>query len=209
MNNLIIKLLIFFLQWRYTGRKWYQFFSTPDKINNYNYVNERGKIRTELMLKAFDNFKFSKNDVVLDVGSNAGYFGIYLSKKVSKIIGIEIDKKFHRQAIFLKRLFSRYMNLDNHIIINGDVNRFNSIINEVNIIILSKVIYHKNLDGNQVDLLDKLLKKNIKTIFLQGHTTQGYMGNLTYMKKILKKNQFKIIFENKHYEYPILVGRRN
>ena len=89
------KFWIFWLDLKPFSRPWYQYFETPNGLNNYRYVEERGKIRTSLMVNVLDKLEFKKDDVVLDVGSNAGLYGIELSSRVGKIYGIELDKKFY------------------------------------------------------------------------------------------------------------------
>lgn len=202
------KFWIFWLDLKPFSRPWYQYFETPNGLNNYRYVEERGKIRTSLMVNVLDKLEFKKDDVVLDVGSNAGLYGIELSSRVGKIYGIELDKKFYKHAKFLKNIFSEFNDLSNHILINGDINDNFNYVSEATVTILGKVIYHKNLNDNQDNILDTIFHSNLRMIILQGHTTQGDYGEVDFMKDTLNKYGFRIHLESYHDEYPIMVGVR-
>lgn len=208
-NNLVEKLMIWWLDQKPFSRPWYQYFETPDGITNFRYVKDRGKRRTELMLDALRRLEFDPKDVVVDVGSNAGCFGIALSPHVARVYGVELDGKFHRQAEYLKALFSRYKNLDNHIPICGDINEYGQVIESANIALLSKVVYHENLGGKQESLLDKIFHKGMHTVVLQGHTTQGPLGEIAFMEELLSRYGFREIHRVEDAEYPILIGRRD
>lgn len=208
IKRFINELRIFLLDLKPFSRPWYQYFETPNGLNNYRYVEERGKTRTSLMTDVLDKLVLHKDDVVLDVGSNAGRFGIELSPRVKKIYGIELDKKFHKHAKFLKNIFSEFNDLSNHILINGDINDNYEYVSEATVTILGKVIYHKNLNDNQSNLLDTIFHSNLRMIILQGHTTQGDYGEVDFMKDTLNKYGFSIHLESYHDEYPIIVGIR-
>ena len=207
-NKIYDKLKMLWLHLKPFNRPWYQYFETPDGFNNYRFVRDRGQLRTALMMDALEQLEFEKTDVVVDVGSNAGRFGIALSSKVKRSYGIELDKKFHRHALFLKEIFSRYQDLTNHVLINGDINANASVVKESTVTILGKVIYHKNLENKQSELLDTIFHSKLRIAVLQGHTTQGDFGEEEFMEKLLEQYGFTVKLRIPHHEYPILIGER-
>ena len=102
MKLFLLAMKIWFLDQKPFSRPWYQYFELPNGLNNYRYVEERGKLRTDLMINALKTIDLDQKSIILDVGGNAGVFGIHLAKHVDKVYSVELDKKFHRQALSLK-----------------------------------------------------------------------------------------------------------
>lgn len=201
-------LQMFLLGLKPFGRPWYQHFELENGLSNYKYVGDRGRLRTKLMLEALDVFPFCEDDIVTDIGSNASVFGQYILGRVAKIYGIELDRKFHRQAKFLKSFHQNPDLKKKLILLNKDINSCGKEISESNIIFMSKVLYHKNLKENQLKLLDMILHKNLRGIIMQGHTTQGSYGEMKFIEGFMDDNNFEVIYTNDHYEYPIVCGIR-
>ena len=202
-------LIMYFLGQRPIGRPWYQHFEMSDGFSNFKYVGERGQLRTSIMLKALDAFPFLDTDVVTDIGSNASVFGQYILGRVSKIYAIELDQKFHRQAKFLKALHKDSDDQKKLVLLNRDINSCVSQISKSNIVFISKVLYHQNLNNNQQSLIDMILHPQLRGVIMQGHTTQGELGNLRYIEDFMKRNNFDVIYKVEHHEYPVVCGVRN
>mgnify|MGYP003706632497 CR=1 FL=1 len=207
MKKLICLLKILYLDLKPLSRPWYQYFTLPNGLSNYRYVGERGKLRTELMTKAINHANLDENDIVLDVGSNAGVYGFNLYSKVNQYIGVELDHKFYRQAIFLLNQFKQYCTVDNILFLNEDILDSTFSIKPTTLI-LSKVIYHNDIKNNQNKLLNKLISSSVNKLIIQGHTTQGEKGSHDYIRNIVVDYGFEIVYEDNHYEYPSIIAVR-
>ena len=203
------KLKMHLLGRRPFGRPWYQYFQMNDGFSNFVYVGDRGKLRTSILLRALDAFPFSHTDVVADIGSNASVFGQYILDRVSKIYAVEIDKKFHRQALFLKSLHEESKIQKKLVLLNKDINLCTTQLLESNIVFLSKVLYHQNLDNNQESLLNTILHPNLRGVIMQGHTTQGELGTLDFIEDFMRVNNFSVVYSEPHHEYPVVCGVKN
>jgi hypothetical protein len=210
MKNLWLKNKI----WRlgmgwFGGRRWYQYIEFSSKINTKNSVKERGIIRTNNFLKFIDNYEFLSEDRILDIGSNAGLFCLKVSEKVTDVIGVELDSAFHKQAIFVKKYFTNEnKKYDNVKLMNLDLTNNLEIIDDRTLIFASKVLYHKNLGDKLYDLMERIQKSQVHTIIMQGHTTQGEIGQNKGMKNLMKEYGFFFETVIEHYEYPVAIAKR-
>ncbi len=200
---------MYLLGCRPIGRSWYQHFEMNDGFTNFKHVGDRGRLRTNIMLKALDAFPFLNTDVVTDIGSNASVFGQYILGRVSKVYGIEIDQKFHRQAKFLKSLYDDNDDQRKLILLNRDIQSCVTEITASTIVFISKVLYHKNINKNQQSLMGMILHPNLRGVIMQGHTTQGEFGSLKFIEDFMMRNNFDVIYKEEHHEYPIVCGVRN
>ena len=190
------------------GRSWYQYFSFPDNSSNIQFAGERGKLRTEIMTSSFESFPFLPSDVVLDIGSNSGLFGLLLSHKVSKSYSIELDPSFHMQAEYVKFMYEKYHRPEKHILINDDIFNRAELFRESSVILASKVFYHRHLFGNQDKLESLIFHSNLRGIIIQGHTTQGLYGTLPFMRELVTAKGMKIVYVQDHCEYPLVAALR-
>ena len=158
------------------------------------------------MTDAFQKYPFSRDDVVLDIGSNAGIFGLTLSSRVKECYSIELDPAFCMQAEYLRFIMKDYHEPERHHIINDDIFQRSDLFSKSTVILASKVFYHKNLMGQQ-DLLKSLVfHSRLKGIIIQGHTTQGQYGQLPFMNDLVGSNFLRTIYENPHHEYPLIAA---
>ena len=189
-------------------RPWYQYVELPSGANNFYFVRERGKIRTQLLLNFLKTQNYLNNKKVLDIGSNAGLFCCFLAmNKNCKCIGIELSRSFYYQANFIKNKFK--VNSEKLKLINGSIVDNLDIIYSSEVIIARKVLYHKNIPRAQYNnLINAIKNSKAKYIIVQGHTTQGEFGETEFIKNML----FDIGFEQKdvfnHDEYPIASYKR-
>ena len=210
MKNILLRNKMWRLGIRFFGgRRWYQYIEFQKNITTKYFVKERGIIRTNKFLMFLDNFEFHLEDKVLDIGSNAGLFCLKISTKVSDVIGVELDSGFHRQAMFVKEYFSKDNDkYDNVKLINLDLTDKLELIDDRTIIFASKVLYHKNLGEKLYKLMDRIQQSLVHTIILQGHTTQGEIGQNDGMENLMKDYGFSFEIIEDHHEYPVAIARR-
>lgn len=191
------------------GRRWYQYFNFGDGVDNRRYVGERGVYRTKSYIDFLNSLEFSKDETVLDIGCNAGLFCYELSGKVSKVIGVEISKGFVKQSNFLRRkLLKQGRDLSNVDIRCEDITKNLDLFTDVNTVLMSKVIYHKNMHGLGEKVLKAISDAGVSRILVQGHVTQGAMGEDAHIQDLLVSYGYVTSSIDQHEEYPIAVAVR-
>jgi hypothetical protein len=189
------------------GRRWYQYFDFGYGYENLKFVGANGKYRTESFVRCLHSMEWSPDEKVVDVGSNAGRYCYEISKYVRKVVGIEYSKAFCRHANYLRKLYVKNgSNLDNVEILNCDIANSLEVFEGANTVFLSKVLYHKNLKGIGEEILKYISKNKVNRIFIQGHTTQGLMGEDKYVSELLVKYRYKSFSYDNHSEYPITIA---
>lgn len=95
-----------------------------EKINDYSFLispdaffQVNTKVATKLYDKIIELGQFKKNETVLDLYCGTGTIGIYLSKYVKSVIGIELNNNAIKDAL-LNRKINNINNID---FVNGDV----------------------------------------------------------------------------------------
>lgn len=191
------------------GRKWYQHIRFPEGVTNFRYTGERGKLRTALFVEFLESFELKPEDRVLDIGSNAGLFCLRVSSRVQSATGIEFDPGFYKQALFVKKVLSRPdQDYSNVTFIQGSILDHLDLVQSSTILFASKVLYHKNLGSGVNQLLSSVRSSNVHTILLQGHTTQGELGQKGGMTQLMESIGFDLQTVFPHPEYPVAVARR-
>ena len=189
------------------GRRWYQYFDFGDGLNNFKYVGERGKYRTQSFVEFINNLQWGLREKVVDVGCNAGTYCYEISKKVDCVVGVELSKAFYKQSVYLRNLYlENGYDLSNVKIENADITKRFSVFDGATTVFLSKVLYHKNLNGLGEEILKYISSRKVGRIIVQGHTTQGELGEDVFIASILKSYGYKVQHIDNHDEYPILVA---
>lgn len=202
--NIKIKILNYKV---FGGRRWYQYFDFGEGVNNFKYVGERGKYRTQSFVEFIDNLQWGSSEKVVDVGCNAGRYCYEISKKVDSVVGVELSKAFYKQSLYLKDLYlENGYDLSNVKIENADITKRFSIFDGATTVFLSKVLYHKSLNGLGEEILKYISSRKVGRIIVQGHTTQGELGEDMFIASILEGYGYKVQHIDNHDEYPILVA---
>jgi len=207
---MIEKFKIFLLNYKiFGGRRWYQYFDFGNGISNRKYIDERAVYRTESFVKFLKNIEWDSDEEIVDVGCNAGRYCYEMSNNVRKATGIEFSRRFVRQAKFLRYLYEKKgLDLKNVKIVYGDVMKNLELFDNATTVILSKVLYHKNLNGAGEKILEGLSSNGVNRIIIQGHTTQGNMGEDKYIQDLLQKYNYSTQSIDQHEEYPIAIAIR-
>ena len=192
------------------GRRWYQYFDFGGGYDNHKFVGERGKYRTESFINCLHSMKWSADEKVVDVGCNAGRYCFEISKYVKKVVGVEYSRAFCEHANYLRELYQRNgSSLNNVEILNDNIANILEVFEDANTVLLSKVLYHKSLNGLGEEILKEIAKNKIARIIIQGHTTQGSMGEDQYVSELLVKYGYKPLSYDHHSEYPITIAHQN
>jgi len=124
---------------------WYQKLTldgilTSIKGTQYSGMEESVKI-WEKINTLIPNFK---NKKIIDIGCNAGYYSIRSAQYGAKVIGIEFDDNFYKQALFLKNYFEEKNNQQLDITyINDDISSIDfKAIGKVDYIFAFSILYH-------------------------------------------------------------------
>jgi hypothetical protein len=187
------------------GRKWYQYVDFGNGVT----TSAGGKLRTETFIDFMTKFDLTKNDRLLDIGSNAGLFCLLCAPRCAHVIGIEYDAAFHKQAMFLKRHFDQTdRDISNVELLNDDVTLHLDRFSDRTVVFASKVLYHKHLGDGVFRVMEAIQKAPVRAIIVQGHTTQGERGQNEGVRTMLSEYgfSFQTVFE--HDEYPIGVATR-
>ena len=86
------------------GRKWYQYIDFGNGLTTEKKSAGDAYLRTTSFLSFLQNTDLIKaDDVVLDIGCNAGLFSLVAATRCKHVYGMEVDARFARQAEFLKK----------------------------------------------------------------------------------------------------------
>ncbi len=111
-----------------------------EKLNDYEFVISEDsffQVNSDMTIKLYDKVieyaSPNKEDIVLDLFCGTGTIGLYISKNVKKVIGIELNKNAIKNALINKKI-NRVDNID---FIVGDANEeIKKILTKPNIIIV-------------------------------------------------------------------------
>lgn len=208
----LLQLQIWALSKRFLGgRAWYQYFDFGGGIDNSRFAGVQAEERTA----SFTNWLshsglLSRSDTVLDLGSNAGAISLALAPQVKHVYGLEIDRRFHRQAIFLQSYLSKQGNLPANVtLMNEDVLDNLQLLSEVDVIIASKFLYHRDFNHGINKFMSRVNSSKVRLIIIQGHTIYDDFGTEEDVTRHMQDFGFQYKSENAGTaDYPIGIAYR-
>lgn len=194
------------------GRRWYQLFEFSDSLSNISYCAsgpERLRYRMEQYVDALSSLDLDQEDTLLDIGSNAGLYSFLCAPRVKKVIAVEYDKIFHRQAMLAKELWQKYKSpLPNVDLVNDSVTNCLDMIRESDVILASKVLYHSNLGDGVHDVIRAIGEGKARKVLIQGHDKWGEMGTSEGAGALFEEYGFTITSISDDPEYPISLATK-
>ena len=193
------------------GRRWYQHIEFSDQVSTRRFCGPKGVERTGSFLDWLGTSELlSPEDVVLDLGSNAGFLSVAMAEKVRRVVGIELDRGFYRQSKFvLSYLKNRSPNVDKVEVHRGDVTRNLHLLENVTVVLASKFLYHKNFSEEIHEFMSAVQSSAVRLFVVQGHTVQGDLGGDSGAAELLRQYGFSYREEtSSSSEYPIGVAER-
>lgn len=192
------------------GRAWYQYVEFGPGLSTARWSAGDTKFRTQSFLSFLERENLlTEDDVVLDIGSNAGLFSLAVAAHCRMVYGIEIDRGFAHQAAFLKGWWSRQgRRTDNVRLIRGNVADHASIISEATVIFASKVLYHAMLREDLDKLLRSIQDGPARLVVMQGHDVRGTIGQDAGMRELMEGIGFEYRLTEDVPEFPIAIARR-
>lgn len=189
----ILKAQLWLLSKRFFGgRKWYQFFDFGNGVDNSKYAGVQARERTQSFTDWVDTASlFKEDDRVLDLGSNAGVISIAIATKVGRVTGVEIDKRFCRQARFLQLTLNRRGQFPSNVsLLEGDVLKMTNLVSDSDVIVASKFLYHPNFNRGFDDFFSAIKSSNVRALVVQGHTIYEDFGKEEDVARHLAKLGF-------------------
>jgi SAM-dependent methyltransferase len=212
MNPIILKGRLWALNQKFLGgRKWYQYVEFGKDITTVRYVGRRGIERTKSFTEWFRSSDLvNGSDVVLDLGCNAAWLSVVLAEKAKHVKGVEIDSAFARQARFVLSYFNSSVQSAKRVtFFEADINKRLDLLDDVTVLLASKFLYHRDFAASIEDFMQKVEESNIRLIIVQGHTTQGALGNEDGARRLLARFGFDYHGPvGGTEEYPIGVAKR-
>jgi hypothetical protein len=193
-----------------SGEKgWYQWIDLGDGTTTKAKTHHRAKRRTISLVKWIQKL-VDVDDVVLDIGCNAGIHSLIAGEICKRVQGVEVVKSYVKQANWVKEEWERKIGRDlSHVTFHTlDINKRLELLNDKTFLIASKVLYHKAFRAGIPAFMKAVKKSPIKTILVQGHTTRGSLGQISGMKSLLQNHGFSFELLEDVEEYPIAVGTR-
>lgn len=188
-------------------RGWYQ----NIKIGNNETISGndlRANVRTDSILKFIPQV-VDNNDVVLDIGCNAGLYTLTAAQYCKKAIGLDISDDFIEQANFVKTIWEKNNKKTSNVEFKKhDILEDLKILNDVDIVFACKVLYHKNFVEGIDNFMNALKKSKAKLVFAQGHVTQPRYSNIKSMTELFDKYGFDVTILENIPEYPIVLANR-
>ena len=138
---------------------------------------------------------------ILDVGCNSGFYSLNMALLGAEVIGIEFNKTFFNQAVFLKKHFEEINKKVNVTYIKDDVSNVNfKKMKKFDYIFALAIIYHigKNKYGKYTD---KCMAEQFRVLkILSGKTDNFIVGtrnskknNVEHYNKVFNKLGFKAV----------------
>lgn len=198
---------------------WYQTFNFKNILKIYAHDKNKNKIspfskdrglkKWEIFIEPYLPIDF-KDKRILEIGTNAGLylFNSIIKKKAKFCLGIEPNKKYLKQAKFIKEIYELigYHNLPIEFYLQNMENLDFNLMPNFDICMFLSSIYHindkgrknpKNVFMNQVNLLNKASRHCSYFIFLaNGIRDEGRGKGKKSLKKIIKKSNLSIVKEN-------------
>lgn len=158
------------------------FYQTHPSLNLF------GARPTLVRIRNYEILKYcKKKSVILDIGSNVGFFSLYLSQFVEMIHAVEFDKSLHSIAVKTKK----FLNINNVYFYNDDIKTIDSLI-RYDVVMSFSV--HQWVGIPIEDYLELVLKfkKENGIIFIESHGGNEDRSNLI---DAIKKSNLTIISE--------------
>jgi SAM-dependent methyltransferase len=195
---------------RLGGRKWYQYIDFGNGVTTQRWSAGQAKLRTSSFLSFLSRYNLlTKEDIVLDIGCNAGLFSLVASQTCRHVYGVEIDSRFIHQARFLKRHWKAAgKHVDNVTFIYGSITGHLDLASQATVIFASKVLYHTLLGDRVNDLMDAIEKGSSRLIVMQGHTVRGTLGQDDGMRDLVTRHGFKYSLVDDVPDFPIAIASR-
>lgn len=194
------------------GRRWYQYVEFGNSLTTERWGAGNMQSRTTSFLQFLERqTDLQSDDVVVDIGSNAGLFTLTAAQTCHHATGVEIDSAFDRQARFLKgRWQADGYRVDNVTFVRGSITEHLEIVMNATVVLASKVLYH-NLLGESLDqLMEAIEIGSARLIVMQGHSipVRGEIGTDAGMRNLFEKHGFQYELAASVPEYPIAVAIR-
>ena len=193
-------------------KKWGHFiYSKQDGFyQGLDEINIKGSRSSEKRFKEYNITKYlSKNNVTLDIGSNCGFFSIFVSKYVKHITGVEINP----YLVAIANDTKQYLGIANTMFISSTFEDFKTN-NKFDIIF--SLANDSTIDGNTkfsfkeyIDKIKKLLKDDGILIF-ESQAVDSMISEQFEQKFNFLKLNFDVLEKRKiSSEYPINVPMRD
>ena len=193
-------------------KKWGHFiYSKQDGFyQGLDEINIKGSRSSEKRFKEYNITKYlSKNNVTLDIGSNCGFFSIFVSKYVKHITGVEINP----YLVAIANDTKQYLGIANTMFISSTFEDFKTN-NKFDIIF--SLANDSTIDGNTkfnfkeyINKIKKLLKDDGILIF-ESQAVDSMISEQFEQKFNFLKLNFDVLEKRKiSSEYPINVPMRD
>lgn len=212
MSTLFLPVRLWALNQRFLGgRGWYQFIEFQEGITTGAYCGPNGIERTQSFEKWLrDSSILKRDDVVLDLGSNAAWLSVVVAELVSHVKAVEIDGKFNRQARFVLSYFAGIMAHASKVsLFQADINKSLELLEDVTVVLASKFLYHRDFASQIGAFMERVEKSNVRAMIIQGHVTQGSLGEEAGIAELLSSYGFDYREgSGGTVEYPIGIATR-
>jgi hypothetical protein len=179
---------------------------------------DRHNVRFPILLKNINVFE-GKN--VLEVGSNAGLAGYYISQVAKSYIGVESEKGYYKQSLETQKVIeSKNVEFKNmsikSLVKRQDRGDFNV---DVNAVFLSYVLYH--FEDKEVAMFQKCILPKVDTVVVMGRfakrNKKGRRKHNGYafwypdnVENFLNRNGFSTVKEWGPYKkFHFIIGRKS
>ena len=192
------------------GRKWYQYIDFGDGLTTAPWSKGESQLRTSSFLSFLQSKDLlSSDDVVVDIGCNAGLFSLVAAQRCRQVYGVEIDRRFLRHAKFVKGWWKgQGKRVDNVTFLEGSITAHLDLVSQATVVYASKVLYHALLEEGLERLMDAIEKGRARLIIMQGHTPRGEHGQDEGMRNLATRYGFDYRLVADIREYPIAIATR-
>ena len=194
------------------GRRWYQYIEFEGGLTTERWGAGELKPRTSSFRTYLEEqFELTQDDIVVDIGSNAGLFTLLTAQHCKHAFGVEIDKGFDRQARFLKKKYGEAgLRVDNVTFIRGSITEHLDIMKTATVILASKILYHDLLGGGLDEMMEAIENGMSRVVLMQGHSVpaRGPLGTDDGMRRLFEKYGFHYELSANVPEFPIATATR-
>ena len=192
------------------GRKWYQYIELGEGLTTKPWSAGDTELRTSSFQSFLQEEDFLNNDdVVVDIGCNAGIFSLIAAQKCRQVYGIEIDSGFLKQAKFVKKRWKAHAKrVDNVTFLHGSIMEHLDLVSHASVIFASKVLYHALLGDDLDRLMETIELGRPRLIMMQGHTVRGPYGQSQGMQDLVEKYGFEYRLIAAIPEFPVAIAIR-